>query len=81
MDWQINARNTMQGYGYQFWVSKANIANKETQIAMAIGFGGQRMYLIPDFNLEVVITAGNYNDLSDLSDEVVFKHIFPAIKK
>lgn len=48
---------------------------------MAIGFGGQKIYLIPTLNLEIVITAGNYNELSDLSDELISKYIFPAIKK
>ncbi len=79
--WQINARNARIGYGYQFWVNKGRIANKETEIPVAIGFGGQRIYLIRDFNMEVVVTAGNYNDLSDLTDEIVFKQIFPAITR
>jgi CubicO group peptidase (beta-lactamase class C family) len=81
LHWQINARNTLHGYGYQFWVNKTNVANKETEVAVAVGFGGQRIYLVPDFNMEIVVTAGNYNDLSDLPDEIVFKHIFPAIKR
>jgi CubicO group peptidase (beta-lactamase class C family) len=79
--WQINARNLLQGYGYQFWCTKGIIAGKETNIATAIGFGGQRIYLIPELNLEIVITAGNYNDLSDLPDQIVSKYIFPAISK
>jgi len=39
------------------------MANEETEVAAAIRFGGQRIYLVPDFNLEIAVTAGNYNDL------------------
>lgn len=80
LDWQINGRNASYGYGYQFWCTIDTIRKHETKIAMAIGFGGQRIYLIPTLNLEIVFTAGNYNELSDLSDELISKFIFPAIK-
>jgi CubicO group peptidase (beta-lactamase class C family) len=78
---KINGRNAFYGYEYQFWCTTNTIRKHKTKIAMAIGFGGQRIYLIPTLNLVIVITEGNYNELTDLPDELVSKFIFPAIKK
>lgn len=78
---QIKRRSPSQGYGYQFWCGTDSIAGKEVKIKLAIGYGGQRIYLIPSLDLAIVVTAGNYNDSTDLSDQVIEKFIVPAVKQ
>jgi CubicO group peptidase (beta-lactamase class C family) len=77
---QVKRHSGSEGYGYQFWCGRDSILGKDVKIALGIGYGGQRIYLLPAIDLVIVVTAGNYNEHSDLSDEVVGKFIRPAIK-
>ena len=45
-------------YGYQ-WYIKSIGANR---LAAGMGNGGQRLFVLPDLDLIVVVTAGNYDD-------------------
>ncbi|WP_025619493.1 serine hydrolase domain-containing protein [Salinispora cortesiana] len=45
-------------YGYQWYVE--SIA--EHLVVAAMGNGGQRLYILPELDLTVAITAGNYDD-------------------
>jgi CubicO group peptidase (beta-lactamase class C family) len=74
-------RQGSSGYGYQFWCGTDTILGKGVNLALAIGFGGQRIYLIPSLDLCIVATAGNYDDKSDLTDLVVEKFIKPSIQR
>ena len=47
------------GYGYQWWLSPPSDAGPSWFAGM--GNGGQRLFVVPDFELIVVVTAGNYN--------------------
>ncbi|HVI48931.1 MAG TPA: serine hydrolase [Chitinophaga sp.] len=78
--WQINTDDPIaQGYGYQFWCARPTIG-QPVDVVMAVGFGGQRICLIPSLDVEIVMTAGNYNELSDTSDKLLEQYIFPAIQ-
>ena len=46
-------------YGYQWWLGKRRTSDQS--FAMAMGNGGQRLVIIPEQKLVIVITAGNYN--------------------
>ncbi|HEX7465149.1 MAG TPA: hypothetical protein VF309_00810, partial [Usitatibacter sp.] len=48
-------------YGYQWWVGSAPWRDKVIAWSGAIGNGGQRLYLLPELDMAIVITAGEYN--------------------
>jgi CubicO group peptidase (beta-lactamase class C family) len=51
-DWQ---------YGYHWRIGQAAWQSKPVKWAAAIGNGGQRLFVVPELELSVVMTAGDYN--------------------
>ncbi len=47
-------------YGYQFWLGRSLVNRREVLWASAVGLGGQRVYIVPEFDLVVVVNAGLY---------------------
>jgi CubicO group peptidase (beta-lactamase class C family) len=47
-------------YGYQFWLGRSLVNQHEVLWASAVGLGGQRVYVVPDLDLVVVVNAGMY---------------------
>jgi CubicO group peptidase (beta-lactamase class C family) len=52
------------GYGYQFWTGEVAHGGRSRAFVAAIGNGGQRLFLVPDLDLAVAITAGAYNEMA-----------------
>jgi CubicO group peptidase (beta-lactamase class C family) len=50
-------------YGYHWWTGVLTHQGRALPWAAAFGNGGQRIYLVPDLDMTVVITAGAYGDL------------------
>lgn len=50
------------GYGYQWWTTTFAWNGRSLDAALALGNGGQTLTLIPDLELAVATTAGDYND-------------------
>ena len=48
-------------YGYQWWIARETMRDGVIEIPAANGNGGQRIYLLRDARLVVVVTAGNYD--------------------
>jgi CubicO group peptidase (beta-lactamase class C family) len=48
-------------YGYQWWLGRSLVARREIGWASAVGWGGQRMFVVPERNIVVVVTAGLYS--------------------
>jgi CubicO group peptidase (beta-lactamase class C family) len=55
-------------YGYYFWLDRAPVGKQEVNWAIAIGWGGQRLYIAPELDLVVVVNTGLYK--SDLMSAV-----------
>ncbi|MGB0521619.1 MAG: serine hydrolase domain-containing protein [Flammeovirgaceae bacterium] len=68
-------------YGYLMWLDRFGF-DGETRGFHAAGAGGQAIYVIPDQEMVVVFTAGNYNSgkLSNITYEIIRKNIIEAIK-
>jgi CubicO group peptidase (beta-lactamase class C family) len=49
-------------YGYQWWIGTVDWQGKKIQWSAGFGNGGQRLFVVPDLDLTVTITAGAYND-------------------
>lgn len=50
-------------YGYQWWIGTVQWKGQKLQWAAAFGNGSQRIFVVPDLDMTVVITAGDYNDI------------------
>jgi len=49
------------GYGYQWWLYRFKCENETIDAYAAVGWGGQRIIVLPTLDLIVVFTAGNYS--------------------
>lgn len=51
-------------YGYQWWTGTVNWKGRPLPWRAAFGNGSQRIFVVPELDLTVVVTAGAYGDLS-----------------
>ena len=47
-------------YGYLWWTGTADWHGKKLAWSAGFGNGGQRLFVVPELDLTVVITAGDY---------------------
>jgi CubicO group peptidase (beta-lactamase class C family) len=57
--WPINSQG-LYSYGYLWFLARSSIDNRNIGRVVAIGFGGQRLYVVPSEDLVVVGSAGHY---------------------
>jgi CubicO group peptidase (beta-lactamase class C family) len=62
------------GYGYQWWTTKVDLHPS----FVAMGFGGQRIQVVPDLDLVVVITSDAQQQRGD-TEYLVGQAIVPAV--
>jgi CubicO group peptidase (beta-lactamase class C family) len=62
------------GYGYQWWTTSIN----QHAAFAAMGLGGQRIMVVPDLDLAVVITADAQQRRED-AEELIGQTIIPAV--
>ena len=65
------------GYGYHWWTKKYVLGTHSVHLFTALGWGGQRIMVIPDLNAVVVFTTGNYES-EDPPDEMMYRYILPS---
>src|SRR5271165_1765783 len=67
-------------YGYQWWLGRSLIERREIDWIAGVGLGGQRLFIVPDRDLVVAVTAGLYK--SPLQGQVGFtvlnSYVLPA---
>lgn len=64
-------------YGYYWWLMRGG----DQDVAIAWGFGGQFVYLVPALDLMVVMTADTASDHEELDGETfLFDHLLPAVQ-
>jgi CubicO group peptidase (beta-lactamase class C family) len=69
------------GYGYQWWIMRFDSEEDSVWVPAAIGNGGQRIFILRQFNMVVVITAGNYNtgDVELRGSDILKEYVFPSL--
>jgi CubicO group peptidase (beta-lactamase class C family) len=70
-------------YGYFLWNKKYNVNNKEIEAYYASGNGGNKILILKDIGVVIVITATAYNQPygHHQVDEIIENYILPAIIK
>jgi CubicO group peptidase (beta-lactamase class C family) len=70
-----------QSYGYQWYLGSAR-DDAHTPWIMAVGYGGQRIMLVPSRDLVMVMTAGMYRNRAqtDITFEILLDGVLPAVK-
>jgi CubicO group peptidase (beta-lactamase class C family) len=78
---QIGAPDRLFFYGYQWWLGRSLVDRREVAWAAAMGYGGQRLFVVPALDLVVAITAGHYGEAmqSWLPLAILNRFILPAI--
>jgi CubicO group peptidase (beta-lactamase class C family) len=70
-------------YGYFWWRPWLNVetpgGSQHVDVIAAQGNGGQKIYLVPQFDLVAVFTAGGYNAESTPPNTIMSKIILPAL--
>lgn len=66
------------GYAYQWWKKTFRVASVNYEATYAAGWGGQKIYVIPDADMVVVFTGGNYLT-TDPTDEMLASYILKAL--
>jgi CubicO group peptidase (beta-lactamase class C family) len=78
---RVNADNLFY-YGYQWWLGRTFLRDRDLPYAAGIGYGGQRLYVLPGLDTVIVITAGHYDQFQQfVIPAAIFDHLLlPAIK-
>jgi len=73
-----------EDYGYLWWKFDIRSDNSLIKSTVAAGFGGQRIYIIPQLDAVIVFTAGYYNAGEEYlgglhTHEIITEYIVPSI--
>ena len=66
-------------YGYQWWLRTYHSDSASVDSFYAAGWGGQRIMVFPNEDMVVVFTGGYYVE-TDPVDEMIVRHILPAVQ-
>lgn len=67
-------------YGYLWWSDTARFGEKAVEVIFASGNGGQTIFVVPEFDLVAVFTAGYYNSAqSGIVFELFRRAVLPSV--
>jgi CubicO group peptidase (beta-lactamase class C family) len=69
-----------QRYGYQWWLGTARVGDRSVPWACAVGWGGQRILIVPSMDMVVVVTTGLCGDprQTGITFEIMLDRVLPA---
>ena len=78
---QMNAFD-LNFYGYQFWLGRSLVAKREVLWSSAVGLGAQRVFVVPEFDLVMVVNAGLYQSpiQGEVPLEILNRYVLNSIK-
>ncbi|MBB4566493.1 serine hydrolase domain-containing protein [Rhizobium leucaenae] len=69
-------------YGFQWWLGRSLIDRQEIGWTAAVGWGGQRLYVIPSLDMTAVVLAGLYDNpilQPAVGDTFLRRFLLPAV--
>lgn len=67
------------GYGYTWWISELDHNGQKIKMYRANGWGGQTIMVLPDLDMVVVFTSGNWAGKSKLF-KLLNNYVLPAVE-
>ena len=79
---EIDAERQME-YGYLWWIFDFTIGDETITAHAAAGNGGNYLFMLPSLDAQVVITSTAYNTpyMHRQSQEILTKHVIPALQQ
>jgi CubicO group peptidase (beta-lactamase class C family) len=70
-------------YGYQFWLGRSLVRGREVEWALGMGYGGQRLFIVPSLDLVVLVHAGLYGSpiQGAVPLEVLNRYVLAAVSE
>ena len=68
-----------RGYAYTWWTHRLSGSGHKVDIFYASGFGGQQIFVIPELDIVVVFTGGNYQQMLP-NMKIIRRYILPAVE-
>jgi CubicO group peptidase (beta-lactamase class C family) len=78
--WMLDAGKTDRGYGYKWWVLSRKGAGSYDAYA-ALGYGGQRLIVVPELDLIAIFTGWNIYDKPELNPKVALDRVIAALAR
>ena len=78
--WLVDAGKTGRGYGYKWWLLSRKGPTTYDAYA-ALGYGGQRLIVVPELDLIAVFTGWNIYDKPELNPKVALDRVIAALKE
>lgn len=74
------ANSYAPGYGLHWWVGDHHYQGRSTHLFMASGHGGQRIFVVPEFDLVVVVVQQVFdNPMADTNNlSIMAQYVLPA---
>lgn len=78
---QIGPADMTLFYGYQWWLGRSLVKKREVLWVAGMGYGGQRLFIVPEFDLVVVVTAGDYGGPTEVwvASVILNRYVLAAI--
>jgi CubicO group peptidase (beta-lactamase class C family) len=69
-------------YGYQWWFGRTLAEGRDVKWISAMGLGGQRIFIVPEFDLVVMTTSGLYTSprQGHAALDILHSFIIPAVQ-
>ena len=82
VDWRDEPRGHKVGYGYLWWVLEPDPAGAGGHdIYAAMGFRGQYIFIVPEHDMVVAVTAGTQSsDDQRRAVDYLYSHILPSVR-
>ncbi len=71
-------------YGYQWWLGRSLVNREEVKWISGVGYGGQRLYIVPSRGLVVLTMAGLYDSMmfhGIVGEVVLRRYALSAVRK